>query len=73
MSKLELHSYMEGDCLAKVNKISGRKVYEVDCYKAGELINREILNTEQAAEDFAEDWVLNNGKAEPNEEQESSD
>ena len=73
MSKIELHSYMEGDCLAKVNKISGRPIYEVDCYKNQQLDSREIFNTEQAAEDFAEDWVLNNGKVEPNEEQESSD
>lgn len=72
MSKIELHSYMEGDCLAKVNKVSGRKIYEVDCYKNDQLDSREIFNTEQSAEDFAEDWVLANGKAGNNDEEQNS-
>lgn len=57
MSKQMIKEVTQGELTARVNKFSGREIYEVDCHEGTVLIKREIANSETAALTIATDWT----------------
>lgn len=58
MALILLHEYKEANRRAEVHKWANGLAHEVHQYEDDVRVSDKTFNTEQAAEDFAEDWVL---------------
>ena len=73
MALIFLHEHIGGPRTAQVYKWANGLCYEVKMAEMGKPEDSKTFNTEQEAENFAEDWVLETQEQKPKKSKKNND